>query len=214
MHLVGVYGASGCGVVVMSFLRREAALPGSSFVFIDDNCHNDVINGVPVMSFAAFVESRAERKSFTVAVASSVLRQKLTEKCLAHGLDWFEHLSQRAFVMDGATFGPGMILSPFATLGSNCQVGKGFLGDIYSCANHDCEVGDWVTLAPYANVNGAVQIGDHAYIGSGALIKQGRPGRPLAIGKGAVIGMGAVVTRDVPAGVTVVGNPARILIRD
>ena len=38
------------------------------------------------------------------------------------------------------------------------------------------------------------------------MIRQG-----LTIGAGAVVGMGAVVTKDVPDGVTVVGNPARIL---
>ncbi|MCU0189324.1 hypothetical protein N8H42_29090, partial [Citrobacter freundii] len=45
----------------------------------------------------------------------------------------------------------------------------------------------------------------------GAIIKQGTPDKPLVIGKGAIVGMGAVVTKSVPAGVTVVGNPARIL---
>lgn len=44
-----------------------------------------------------------------------------------------------------------------------------------------------------------------ASIGSGAVIF------PVTIGKNAVVGAGAVVTKDVPDGVTVVGNPAKIL---
>ncbi|ESQ99725.1 hypothetical protein F753_08980 [Stutzerimonas chloritidismutans AW-1] len=55
--------------------------------------------------------------------------------------------------------------------------------------------------------------GDYAYIGTGAIIKQGRPGKPLRIGKGAVVGMGAVVTKDVADGAVVVGNPAKPLAR-
>jgi acetyltransferase-like isoleucine patch superfamily enzyme len=45
-----------------------------------------------------------------------------------------------------------------------------------------------------------------ASIGSGAVLLGG-----LRIGEGAIIGAGAVVTRDVPAGVTVAGSPAREL---
>ena len=76
---------------------------------------------------------------------------------------------------------------------------------------HDCIVGDFVTLAPNVTCNGNVTLEDHAYIGAGALLKQGKPGSPLVIGKGAVIGMGAVVTKNVPPGVTVVGNPAKLM---
>jgi maltose O-acetyltransferase len=49
-----------------------------------------------------------------------------------------------------------------------------------------------------------VRIGRGVWIGGGAIILPGR-----TIGDDSVIGAGSVVTRDVPAGSTVVGNPAR-----
>jgi maltose O-acetyltransferase len=49
-----------------------------------------------------------------------------------------------------------------------------------------------------------VRIGRHVWIGGGAIILPG-----LTIGDDAIIGAGSVVTRDVAAGSTVVGNPAR-----
>jgi maltose O-acetyltransferase len=51
-----------------------------------------------------------------------------------------------------------------------------------------------------------VRIGKHAWIGGGAIILPG-----ISIGDETVIGAGSVVTRDVPAGATAVGNPARIV---
>jgi UDP-2-acetamido-3-amino-2,3-dideoxy-glucuronate N-acetyltransferase len=47
-----------------------------------------------------------------------------------------------------------------------------------------------------------------ASIGSGVTLMGG-----ITIGENAIIGAGSVVTRDVPAGVTVAGNPARVLSR-
>jgi len=47
-------------------------------------------------------------------------------------------------------------------------------------------------------------IGRNVWIGAGALILPG-----VSIGDDAIVGAGSVVTRDVAAGATVVGNPAR-----
>jgi len=49
-----------------------------------------------------------------------------------------------------------------------------------------------------------IRIGRNVWIGGGAIILPG-----VTIGDNAVIGAGSVVTRDVPAGVTAFGNPAR-----
>jgi serine O-acetyltransferase len=53
---------------------------------------------------------------------------------------------------------------------------------------------------------GAKSIGNHVFIGAGALLLG-----PISVGDGAVIGAGSVVLKDVPAYATVVGNPARVI---
>lgn len=52
----------------------------------------------------------------------------------------------------------------------------------------------------------STRIADGASIGGGATLLPG-----VQIGAGAIVGAGAVVTKDVPAGATVVGNPAKTL---
>lgn len=210
--LIGVYGASGFGKEVMPLVRQQfPTLAKENFIFIDDGKTGTHLNGYSVLTYTDFIKQPVSNKLVTIAIANSSVREKLVTQL---NQDNIQHLSIQAsntVVLDEVEIGEGSLLCPFTCLTSNIKIGKFFHANIYSYVAHDCVIGDYVTFAPGVKCNGNIHIEDHAYIGTGAIIKQGTPDKPLVIGKGAVIGMGAVVTKSVPAGVTVVGNPARIL---
>jgi len=213
-EFIGVYGASGFGKEVMPLVRQQfPTLKKEQFVFIDDGQAGGSLNGYPVLTYINFINSSATHKAITIAIANSVVREKLVARLNEDGVQHLAVQAGNTVILDEVEIGEGSLLCPFTCLTSNIKIGKFFHANIYSYVAHDCVIGDYVTFAPGVKCNGNIHIEDHAYIGTGAIIKQGTPDKPLVIGKGAIVGMGAVVTKSVPAGVTVVGNPARILER-
>lgn len=214
--LFGIYGASGCGRGVLPLARimlDRQDVPEDRLVFIDDTPSHPVVNGHHVLTYEQFIASEAKEHIAALAIANSVVREKLEAKCRADGVRPWSIKASNVVIMDDVQIGGGAILCPSVTITSNIRIGRQFHANIGSIVEHDCVIGDFVTFAPGVICNGNVHIEDHAYIGAGAMLRQGRPGAPLVIGKGAVVGMGAVVTRNVPAGVTVVGVPARVMQR-
>ncbi len=205
-RLIGVYGANGCGRGIMPILRAQH--PRAQLVFIDDADTDASVNGQAVVDWDGFLTIESAEKSVCLAIANVRVREALALKVNRHGISLATARADTVVQMDDVQIAEGACLSPFVTLTSNIRIGRCFHANLYSYVEHDCVIGDFVTFAPAVKCNGNTTIGDRAYIGSGAVIKQG-----VHIGADAVIGMGAVVTRDVPAGMTVVGNPAKPLIK-
>jgi maltose O-acetyltransferase len=125
-----------------------------------------------------------------------------------------------------ASVGEHALIRPpfFCDFGYNIALGAGaFLN--YNCIILDVEavsIGEGTAIGPGVQILASdhprdpalrrqkvrfgrpVTIGANVWIGGGAIILPG-----ITIGDDAIVGAGSVVTRDVAAGVTVVGNPAR-----
>ena len=216
MKQIAIFGSAGCGRGVMPMARQQWAASGDSYqlVFVDDYPPATELNGHRILTYAEWLEQPASSYHINIAIANSYLRQKLVERCMADGVLFFEVRAANVVQLDDVELGEGAVLCPFVTMTSNIRIGKHFHANLYSYVEHDCVIGDYVTFAPGVMCNGNVVIEDHAYIGAGAVIKQGQPGQPLVIGSGAVVGMGAVVTKSVPPRVIVVGNPSRPFIKN
>jgi sugar O-acyltransferase (sialic acid O-acetyltransferase NeuD family) len=210
-RLIGVFGASGFGREILPLVRRQIAENGANdkIVFVEATA-GPARNGTTVIADPDFLGDRGER-AFVVAIADGPIRKRLHEQALLSGAKPLDIRSPSADILDEVTLGAGYILCGHSTVSSNSQVGDGFHLNISSYLAHDCVVGNFVTFGPNVVCAGNVVVEDMAYIGAGAMIRQGTPDKPLVIGAGAVVGMGAVVTESVPRGVTVIGNPARPL---
>jgi sugar O-acyltransferase (sialic acid O-acetyltransferase NeuD family) len=107
-------------------------------------------------------------------------------------------VSRLSAIGDGSVVFPGGVIGAHVTVGENAVLYSGVV------VEHDGRIGSHAYLSPGVILAGAVTIETGAFIGAGAVLLPG-----ITVGKDAVVGAGAVVTADVPAGLTVLGSPAR-----
>ena len=86
------------------------------------------------------------------------------------------------------------------TIGNHVLIGPNV--QIYS-ATHPA---DWKVRSEGLEFSKAVTIGDHVWIGGGAVICPG-----VSIGDRTIIGAGSVVTKDMPSDVVAAGNPCKVI---
>jgi sugar O-acyltransferase (sialic acid O-acetyltransferase NeuD family) len=178
---VVLLGAGGFAREVFEWMQ------GSADAFYSDNAEpGQMLRGKPVVS------SLEGFTHFVAAVGHPGVRERLWWEAIAAGVH------SLGVEMRNGVRCPGVRVSPDVT------IGKGVIFNLNVTVGHDTVIEDFVTVSPGANISGCCRIGRGAYIGTGSAIREG-----VRIGAGAIVGMGAAVIRDVPAGETWGGVPAK-----
>ena len=132
------------------------------------------------------------------------LQQWLQEQ----GIEPLTVIHPRAFLAGDVTVGSGTQILAMAAVCAGASLGQAVIVNTSASVDHGCVLEDGVHIGPGAHLAGEARVEKNAFIGAGAVVLP-----HVNIGRGAIVGAGAVVTHDVAANSTVVGNPAKLLIR-
>jgi sugar O-acyltransferase (sialic acid O-acetyltransferase NeuD family) len=215
-HQVVIIGAGGHGRELYSYLRtlRSAGECVWLLGFIDENRPRGPWSGTEVLgSFTdllALLDAEPDRTlRYITAVGSNTARVELVRKAEAlarSNLRPWTLIHPCAEIGWNVEIGEGSCLAPGVILTTSVRVGQHCILNVKTSVSHDSVIGDFCNINPGAVISGNVRIGDGCFVGAGATVIEN-----VTIGESAIIGAGAVVTGDIPAHVTAVGVPARVI---
>lgn len=167
-------------------------------------------HGYPILgSFEDLYQSDIKGKMFLLSQGDMKIREEVTNKIKQLGglIPTLVHptsvISKYAKISNkGVIIGTNCIVQADSVIKSNAV-----LWDM-ALVCHQTIIGNYCFVGPKALVGAHIEVQDFAFIGQDALLVSGKVG---TMGANSLLGAGAVLTKELPANVVAVGNPARVI---
>ena len=208
MKTLLIIGAGGLGKEVVDILQSSPQGAEYDLAFVDDVIPpNTIVHGVRVLGNSSILcEVSPESTDICVAVGSPSIRRTLIEKIEGYGLSFATVIDPSALIRSSAVLETGVIISARVFVSCNTVVGSHAVINPCALVGHDVVIGRYAVVGGGASLSGGSRIGEGGTIGAGASVLYN-----TVVGDWATVGMGAVVYAFVENGITVIGNPARVL---
>lgn len=144
-----------------------------------------------------------------IAISSPQVRTRIAEKVGMAQFDVPNLVSRNVWLSKGVKLGRGIILYPGVSINYETIINDFVIINMNCAIGHNCILESFVSLAPGVNLGGFTHLEEGSSLGIGVATRQ-----KVRVGKGAVIGGQAMVVRDVAAGKTVMGVPAKLKRED
>jgi sugar O-acyltransferase (sialic acid O-acetyltransferase NeuD family) len=149
-----------------------------------------------------------KKYDFFACVGHNAIREKIHTNLSRYLGNPINAIHPSAVISASVKIGDGVMIAANATLNPLVEIGRGVICNTSTSIDHECIIGDFSHIAPGAVLCGNVTVGRSSFIGANSVIRQG-----IHIGNNVTIGAGTVVVKDIPDGATVVGNPAKNLVK-
>jgi sugar O-acyltransferase (sialic acid O-acetyltransferase NeuD family) len=143
-----------------------------------------------------------------LGMGSPSVRRKVCQR-LPATVNWPTIVHPEAHLGPRIHLAEGVVVAMATTVTVDVEIGSGSMLNTAVAVGHDVRIGKYCLMNPHATISGNVIIGDGVLIGAGAVVLEGRH-----VGDNAIVGAGAVLTKDVSPGSTVVGVPAKEVVRE